>query len=50
MSLQTEVDEEWMKFLTNQITTLEFNVDKSNKENVKSVASPPLKPNETLLE
>jgi hypothetical protein len=50
MTLQTEVDEEWMKFLTNQMTTLEFNVDKSNKENVKSVASPPLKLNETLLQ
>ncbi len=50
MSLQTEVDVEWMKFLTNHSTTLEFNVDKSNKENVRSVSTPTLKTNETLLQ
>jgi len=50
MSLQTEVDVEWMKFLTNQSTTLEFNVDKSNKENVKNVLTPSLNNNETILQ
>ena len=48
MSLQTNIDNEWMVFLTNQNTTIiDFTIDEK-KENIKNISSSPLKINENL--
>ena len=48
MSLQTNIDNEWMMFLTNQNTTImDFSIDEK-KENIKNISSKPLKINENL--